>query len=154
MPIMFHGSDNPALMLHPTKPGSGYHVGAGPVEFLGPSFTDNKRIASSYGKYVYKAEFNPNKAKRFKSLEMLRRVIEKSFGRLKPGDHVENIGLYYRDIAENYRVKLMAEGFDAVIFAEGQKSNPTTDMGMTIIPITDTISSLKIAETRSANAIS
>ena len=149
---MYHGSDNPALMLHPIKPGSGYHVGAGPVEFLGPSFSDNKRIASSYGKYLYVAEFEPKKPKRYKSIEAVRRDIEKSFGRLKPGDHVKNIGLYYRDIAENYRIKLMSEGFDAVVFAEGEKSNPATDMGITVIPITDSIPSLKLAEAESANA--
>jgi hypothetical protein len=143
---MYHGSDNPALLLTPTKTDSGYHVGAGPVEFLGPSFSDSKRIASSYGKYIYVATFEPVKPKQFKSMESLRRDIEKSFGRLTPGDHVSNLGRYYRDIAENYRIKLTSEGFDAVMFAEGEKSNPSRDMGMTVIPITEPTPSLKLLE--------
>jgi hypothetical protein len=55
----------------------------------------------------------------------------KTFG-LKSG---VNLGEQYRDIADSYRAKLLAEGHDAVIFPEGLK--PTTDekRANTVIPI-------------------
>jgi hypothetical protein len=42
---LYHGTDNPKLKFQTVKDGIGYHPGAGPVEFLGPSFTDSKEVA-------------------------------------------------------------------------------------------------------------
>ena len=131
---LYHGSDNPNFKLQPVKEGLGYHPGAGPVEFLGPSFTDNKDVALSYGKFLFEKEFLPNNAKRFRSLQALKNDIIKAFG-LPEKD--QNLGVYYRDIADSYKVKLQAEGFDSVIFPEGIKSSTNENVANTIIPLSD-----------------
>jgi len=144
---IYHGSDNPELKLLPVKGGFGYHPGSGPVEFLGTSFTDDMKVASSYGKYIYIGTFNPERPKAFKDLGALKRDIEKSFGRLKPGDHISSIGAYYKDIADSYRIKLLSEGYDAVKFSEGEKSNTAVNIAVTIIPISDDIPKIRRYDT-------
>lgn len=39
---LYNGTDNPNFKLQPIKEGVGYHPGTGPVEFLGPSFSDSE----------------------------------------------------------------------------------------------------------------
>ena len=145
---IYHGSDNPAVKLLPVKVGFGYHAGSGPVEFLGPSFSNDIKIASSYGKYIYIGTFNPERPKIFKDLGALKRDIEKSFGRLKPGDQVSSVGAYYKDIADSYRIKLLSEGFDAVQFSEGEKSNTAVNMAVTIIPISEDLPKIRRYDTQ------
>ena len=129
---MYHGTDNPRLILSPVKSGFSYHPGAGPVEFLGPSFSTNKEVANSYGENIVEREFVIKNPKRFRSLNALRENIIKTFGLPQSGQKVAE---YYKDIAESYRIKLQAEGFDAVIFPEGLKKNTKDKVAETIIPI-------------------
>jgi len=136
--MIYHGSDNPSLAIKTTKIG-GYHIGAGPVEFLGPSFSTNKAVSSSYGKYLYESGYSPRNPKIFKSMNSLRKDILKTFGYLKVGDNVGDNGAYYKDIAENYRIKLQVEGYDAVVFKEGPKDNPLNEQSLTIIPVTENL---------------
>ena len=131
---LYHGTDNPNFKLQTIKEGMGYHPGAGPVEFLGPSFTDNKEVAGSYGRNIIEWEFTPNNPKKFSSLEALRSNIIKIFGLPKSG---QNLGEYYRDIADSYRAKLLAEGYDAVIFPEGIKGSTDEMVASTIIPLSE-----------------
>lgn len=127
---LFHGSDNPELKLKPVKNGRGYHPGAGPVEFLGPSFSDNREIAASYGKYIYEFDFIPKKIKKYRSLNALKNEIIKIFGFPVSG---QNTGDHYRDIADSYKAKLLAEGYDSVGFPEGQKIETNKNKANTII---------------------
>lgn len=131
---LYHGTDNPSLKLQPVKEGLGYHPGAGPVEFLSPSFSDNKEVACSYGKNIIEFDFTPNNPKKFRSLEALKKNIIKVFGLPTSG---QNLGEYYRDIADSYKAKLLAEGYDSVIFPEGFKSSTDKNVATTIIPLTD-----------------
>lgn len=130
---LYHGTDNPNLKLNPVKEGLGYHPGAGPVEFLGPSFTDKKEVARSYGKNIIEAEFTTNNPKKFRSLEALKNAIIKVFGLPASG---QNLGEYYRDIADSYKAKLLAEGYDSVVFPEGLKSSTDKNVATTVIPLT------------------
>jgi len=131
---LYHGTDNPNCKLQPVKDGIGYHPGAGPVEFLGPSFTDNKEIASSYGKNIIAKEFTPNKPKKFRSLTALKNNIIKVFGLPTSS---RNLGEYYRDIADSYKAKLLAEGYDAVVFPEGLKGSTNEKVSTTVIPLSE-----------------
>lgn len=131
---LYHGSDNPNFKLKVVKEGLGYHPGAGPVEFLGPSFTDNKEVALSYGKSIFEREFILKNPKKFRSMEALKNDIIKAFGLPTAG---QNLGEYYRDIADSYKVKLEAEGFDSVIFPEGIKSSTNEKIANTVIPLSD-----------------
>ena len=128
----FHGTDNPNLKFQVVKNGEGYHPGSGPVEFLGPSFTDSREVAETYGKYVVERELLLKKPKKYRSLKALRNDMLKTFG-LKSG---VSLGIQYRDIADSYRVKLLDEGYDAVTFPEGIKTNTNEKIANTIIPIT------------------
>jgi len=132
---VYHGTDNPKFKLQPIKEGVGYHPGAGPVEFLGPSFTDSKEIASSYGKNIIEREFVPNKPKKFRSLKSLKNNIIKVFGLPSSG---QNLGEFYRDIADSYKAKLLAEGYDSVMFPEGLKVSTNKKVATTIIPLSET----------------
>lgn len=127
---LYHGTDNPNFKLQTIKEGVGYHPGAGPVEFLGPSFSDNKEVASSYGKIIIELEFTPKNPKKFNSLEALRNNIIKIFGLPRSG---RNLGEYYRDIADSFRAKLLAEGYDAIIFPEGIKGSTDKMVSTTVI---------------------
>ena len=127
---LYHGSDNQKLMLKPVKSGKGYHPGSGPVEFLGPSFSDDKETAGSYGKYIFEIEFTPKKSRKYRSLNALKNDIIKIFGLPSSG---HNVGDYYRDIADSYRVKLLSEGYDVVIFPEGMKTAPNKNKAITVI---------------------
>lgn len=129
---LYHGTNNPNFKLQPVKEGLGYHPGAGPVEFLGPSFTDNKKVATSYGKIVMEKEFTLSNPKKFKSLEALKNNIIKVFGLPKSG---QNLGEYYRDIADSFKAKLLAEGYDSVMFPEGLKSSTNEKVSTTVIPL-------------------
>ena len=129
----YHGTDNPSLEFQAVKNGKGYHPGAGPVEFLGPSFTDSKEVAQTYGKFILKREFTPKNPKKYKSLNALKNDIMKTFG-LKSGISLSE---QYRDIADSYRIKLQAEGFDAVIFPEGIKTSTNEKIANTVIPVSD-----------------
>ncbi|OGH29156.1 MAG: hypothetical protein A3A58_02130 [Candidatus Blackburnbacteria bacterium RIFCSPLOWO2_01_FULL_41_27] len=129
---LYHGTDNPNFKLQPIKEGVGYHPGAGPVEFLGPSFTDSKEIAGSYGKNIIETEFTPVNPKKFRSLEALKKSIFKVFGLPRSGG---NLGEFYRDIADSYKAKLLAEGYDSVMFMEGLKNATDEKKSITIIPL-------------------
>lgn len=129
---LYHGTDNPNFKLQPVKEGAGYHPGAGPVEFLGSSFTDSREVASSYGKNIIETEFVPNRPKKFNSLKSLKNNIIKVFGLPTSG---QNLGEYYRDIADSYKAKLLAEGFDSVIFSEGLKASTNEKVATTVIPL-------------------
>lgn len=129
---LYHGTDNPNFKLQPIKEGAGYHPGAGPVEFLGPSFTDSKEIAGSYGKNIIETEFTPVNPKKFRSLEALKKSIFKIFGLPRSGG---NLGEFYRDIADSYKAKLLAEGYDSVMFMEGLKNATDEKTSITIIPL-------------------
>jgi hypothetical protein len=131
---LYHGTDNPNFKLKSVKEGLGYHPGAGPVEFLGPSFTDNKEVAVSYGKFVLEKEFVLSNPKKFRSLDSLKNVIIKVFGLPTSG---QNLGEYYRDIADSYKVKLLAEGFDSIIFPEGLKSSTDEKVSNTVILLSE-----------------
>lgn len=131
---LYHGTDNPNFKLQSVKEGLGYHPGAGPVEFLGPSFTDNREIASSYGKTVIEKEFTPNNPKKFRSLKALKNDIIRVFGLPTSG---QKLGEYYRDIADSYKAKLLAEDYDSVIFPEGLKSATDEKTANTIIPLSE-----------------
>ncbi len=131
---LYHGTDNPSIKLQPVKAGLGYHPGAGPVEFLGPSFTDNKEVACSYGKNIIETEFNPKNPKKFRSLEALKNSIIKVFGLPVSG---QNLGEYYRDIADSYKAKLLAEDYDSIIFPEGLKSSTDKNIATTVIPLAE-----------------
>lgn len=131
---LYHGTDNPDFKLQPIKEGVGYHPGAGPVEFLGPSFSDNEEVASSYGKFIIQKEFTPENPKKFRSLEALKNNIFKTFGSPTSG---QNLGEYYRDIADSYKAKLLAEGYDAVIFQEGLKRSTDEKVSTTVIPLSE-----------------
>ena len=133
---LYHGTDNPDFNLKPVKDGLGYHPGAGPVEFLGPSFTDNKDVAASYGKFIFEKELKLNNPKKFRSMEALKDAIIRVFGLPTSG---QNLGEYYRDIADSYKVKLLAEGFDSVIFPEGLKSSTKEKLANTIILLSDKV---------------
>jgi len=129
---LYHGTDNPNFKLQPVKEGLGYHPGAGPVEFLGPSFTDSKEVAASYGKFIIEKELALDSSKKFRSLEALKNDIIKVFGLPTSG---QSLGEYYRDIADSYKAKLLAEGFDSVIFPEGLKSSTDKKLANTVIPL-------------------
>jgi len=79
-------------------------------------------------------------------MNSLRKDIFKSFGHLKVGDNVGDIGLYYKDIAENYRIKLQVEGYDAVTFKEGPKDNPLDQQSLTIILITEKLPTYELTQ--------
>lgn len=128
---LFHGTDNPNLEMKSVKDGSGYHPGAGPVEFLGPSFSDSEEVARSYGKHIIKRDFSPKRLKKYQSLNALRQDILTTFA-LRSGI---SLGEQYRDIADSYRAKLLAEGYDAVIFPEGLKTSVTEKVAHTVIPL-------------------
>lgn len=130
---LYHGSDNPDLKLQSVKSGKGYHPGAGPVEFLGPSFSESREVAASYGKYIYEFDFVPIKIKKYKSLNALKNDIIKIFGLPKSG---QNIGDYYRDIADSYKAKLLAEGYDSIEFPEGLKLETNKNKVNTIVIFT------------------
>ena len=132
--VIYHGTDDSKLTLSSVKGELGYHPGAGPVEFLGPSFSTNKEVAGSYGKNIIEREFAVKNPKRFKSMNALRENIIKTFGLPQTG---QKIGEYYKDIAESYKIKLQAEGFDAVIFPEGLKKNINDKIAETVIPISE-----------------
>lgn len=132
---LYHGTDNPNFKLQLIKGGAGYHPGAGPVEFLGPSFTDSREVASSYGTIIIETEFVPNKPKKFSSLKSLKNNIIKVFGLPSSG---QNLGEYYRDIADSYKAKLLAEGYDSVIFPEGLKASTNEKVAITVIPLSET----------------
>ena len=119
--IYFHGTDEKRAVFKESKDGKGYHVGAGPVEFLGPSFSTSKTVALSYGRNVVERRLEIKKLKKFRSPESLRKNIIKTFG--LPSRKV-NLPEWYREIAENFRIKLQSEGYDAVVFSEGGKNNP------------------------------
>lgn len=127
---LYHDTDSPNIKLKSVKEGLGYHPGAGPVEFLGPSFTDNKKVAMSYGKIVIEKDIVLNNPKKFRSLESLKNNIIKIFGLPISG---QNLGEYYRDIADSYKAKLLAEGYDSVIFPEGLKTSTDKKISNTII---------------------
>lgn len=129
---LYHGTDNPDFKLQPVKEGLGYHPGAGPVEFLGPSFSDNKEVAASYGKFIIEKKLALNNPKKFRSLNALKKDIIRTFGLPKSG---QNLGEYYRDIADSYRAKLLAEGYDSVTFPEGLKSSTKEKVSNTFIVI-------------------
>ncbi len=131
---LYHGTDNANAKIKPVKEGLGYHPGAGPVEFLGPSFSDSEKVARSYGKNIIELELTPNKPKKFRSLKSLRNNIIKTFGLPTSG---RNLGEYYRDIADSYRAKLLAEGYDAVTFPEGIKRSTDKQISTTVIPLSD-----------------
>lgn len=131
---LYHGTDNPNFKLDQVKEGSGYHPGAGPVEFLGASFTDSREVASSYGKYVFEKEFMLKKPKRYRSLLSLKNNIIKTFGLPVSG---QNLGEYYRDVADSYKAKLLAEGYDSVIFPEGIKHSTNEKVANTVISLSD-----------------
>jgi len=131
---LYHGTDNPNFKLQPIKEGAGYHPGAGPVEFLGASFSDSEEVAGSYGKIIIQKEFTPENPKKFRSLEALKRDIFKTFG---PPTSGQNLGMYYRDIADSYKAKLLAESYDSVIFIEGLKRSTDEKAANTIIPLSD-----------------
>lgn len=131
---LYHGTNNPDFKLQPIKEGVGYHPGAGPVEFLGPSFSDNEEVASSYGKFIIQKEFTPENPKKFRSLAALKNNIFKTFGSPTSG---QNLGVYYRDIADSYKAKLLAEGYDSVIFQEGLKQSTDEKVSTTVIPLSD-----------------
>lgn len=128
---LYHGTDNPNLSFKQVKDGIGYHPGAGPVEFLGPSFSDNEAVAKSYGKYLYSRELSFNKVKQYKSLNALKNDILKTFA-LESGI---NLGEQYRDIADSFRIKLETEGYDAITFPEGVKSDTNHLIANTYIPL-------------------
>ncbi len=132
--VLYHGTDAESVNLQSTKKGDGYHVGAGPVEFLGISLSKSKDVAQSYGKNVIKFNFEPKNPKQFKNLNALRNDILKTFA--KP-ENIENLPDYYKDVADSYKAKLQAEGYDSVIFLEGKKNAPDTKQSETIIPISD-----------------
>ncbi|HYM65534.1 MAG TPA: hypothetical protein VES68_03570 [Candidatus Sulfotelmatobacter sp.] len=129
--MLFHGTDNPNLKLKPVKDGIGYHPGAGPVEFLGPSFSDNKLVAQTYGKYLLSKDFKFKKVKQFKSLNVLKNDILKTFA-LTSGI---NLGEQYKDIADSYKIKLTSDGFDAITFPEGVKTDTNHLIANTYIPL-------------------
>ena len=131
---LYHGTDNPDFKLQPIKEGMGYHPGAGPVEFLGPSFSNNKEVAGSYGKIIIQKEFTPEKPKKFRSLVALKNNIFKTFG-LPASGH--SLGAYYRDIADSYKAKLLAEGYDSVIFPEGLRGSTDKKVSTTVIPLSE-----------------
>lgn len=126
---LYHGTNKPNLKIKPVKDGLGYHPGAGPVEFLGPSFTDSEEVARTYGKHIIERELNVKKPKKYRSLNALKNDIIRTFG-LKSG---MNLGEQYRDIADSYKVKLVHEGYDAVIFPEGLKTSVNERVANTII---------------------
>ena len=126
---LYHGTDNPNLELNSVKDGFGYHPGAGPVEFLGPSLSDSKEVAKTYGKYIIEEEFSPKNPKKYRSLNALRNDILKTFG-LQSGI---SLGKQYRDIADSYKAKLLTEGYDAVIFPEGLKTSVSEKVANTVI---------------------
>lgn len=128
---LFHGTDNPNLKLNSVKGGIGYHPGAGPVEFLGPSLTDSKEVAESYGNHVFEYDINFKKPKKYRSLNALKNEMLKTFG-LKSG---VSLGEQYRDIADSYKAKLLSEGYDAVTFPEGIKTATDEKVANTVIPI-------------------
>jgi len=129
---LFHGTDNPNLKIKSVKEGLGYHPGAGAVEFLGLSHSDSEEVAQSYGKYIIEREFDPKKPKKYRSLNALKNDILKTFG-LRSGI---NLSQQYRDIADSYKAKLLAEGYDAVIFPEGLKTSVNEKVANTIILLT------------------
>lgn len=131
---LYHGTDNPNLKLQAVKNGAGYHPGAGPVEFLGPSFSDSKEIAHSYGTNIITVDFTPIKPKKYRSLTALKNNIIRVFGLPTSG---RSLGEYYRDIADSYKAKLLAEGYDAVMFSEGLKGSTNEKVATTVIPLSD-----------------
>jgi hypothetical protein len=74
--------------------------------------------------------------KRYKSLESLKSEIIKIFGLPISG---QNLGEYYRDIADSFKAKLQAEGFDSVIFPEGLKTSTDKKISNTVIPLSEGI---------------
>lgn len=130
----YHGTDNPNFKLQPVKEGLGYHPGAGSVEFLGPSFTDSKEVAASYGRFIIEKELTLDNSRKFRSLEALKNDIIKTFGLPQSGQNLEE---YYRDIADSYKVKLLAEGFDSIIFPEGLKSSTDKQVSNTVILLSE-----------------
>ncbi|MBI3887592.1 hypothetical protein HY310_00810 [Candidatus Microgenomates bacterium] len=131
---LYHGTDNPNFKLQPVKDGAGYHPGAGPVEFLGASLTDSKTVAGSYGKYVFEKELELKNPKKYRGLESLKNNIIYIFVLPVSG---QNLGEYYRDIADSYKAKLLAEGYDSIIFPEGLKHSTNEKVANTVIPLSD-----------------
>lgn len=91
-------------------------------------------MAGSYGKIIIQKEFTPENPKKFKSLEALKNNIFKTFG---PPTSGQNLGAYYRDIADSYKAKLLAEGYDSVIFQEGLKGSADEEVSTTVIPLSE-----------------
>ncbi len=131
---LYHGTNNSDFKLKSVKDGIGYHPGAGSVEFLGLSFTDNKDVAESYGKFIVEKDLVLENPKKFRSLEALKNDIIKVFGLPTSG---QNLGEYYRDIADSYKVKLLAESYDSVIFPEGIKSSTKEKLANTVILLSE-----------------
>lgn len=131
---LFHGTNNKNLELQPVKEGLGYHPGAGPVEFLGPSFSDSKEVALSYGKFLIEKDYTFNRVKKFRSLNALKNNIIKTFGLPL---FKQNLGEYYRDIADSYKAKLLAEGYDCIMFPEGIKTSTEEKLANTMIPLSE-----------------
>ena len=130
--IYFHGTSDKNVSFSESKAGKGYHVGAGPVEFLGPSFSSSREVALSYGRNIEEKKIEIRNPRKLRSMEALRKNIVETFG-LPSGK--TDLSEWYREIAENYRIKLQAEGYDAVIFPEGGKYHPKTNLAETVIPL-------------------
>ncbi len=131
---LYHGTNEPNFKGKVVKEGIGYHPGAGPVEFLGLSFSDSRNVARSYGENIIEADFTPKNPKKFRSMNALKNDILKIFG-LPSGK--QNLGEHYKDIADSYRAKLLAEGYDSILFPEGLKNSIDLEIATTIIPISD-----------------
>ena len=67
-------------------------------------------------------------------MEALKNSIIKVFGLPSSG---QNLGEYYRDIADSYKAKLLAEGYDSIIFPEGLKSSTDKNIATTVIPLAE-----------------
>lgn len=77
---IYHGTNKKNFKGQAVKEGAGYHPGAGPVEFLGLSFSDSRKIANSYGEFIIDTDFNPKNPKKYRSLNALKNDILKTFG--------------------------------------------------------------------------
>lgn len=128
---LYHGTNNKNVTLVNVKSTNDYHPSSGPVEFLGPSFTDNIEVAKTYGEFIIEKDFKFNKIKKYRSLKALKESIIKKFG-LKSGIP---LSLQYRDIADSYRVMLISEGYDAITFSEGNKHSTNENIAQTYIPL-------------------
>ncbi len=131
---IFHGTDKYNFKLQKVKDGVGYHPSAGPVEFLGLSYSDSRNVAGSYGEKIIESDFTPKNPKKFRSLNALKNDILKTFG--LPSGKL-NLGEHYKDIADSYRAKLLAEGYDSILFPEGLKSSTDLEVATTVIPLAE-----------------